>query len=98
MILLLICFKALAAPHPVTTTSILTDPEKGQSFRGFGFKLALTNSSWRPLQKNSEGLFAEIQNHNAGNRASIFWHRTQYFVISAGHPFLLKSAPGWCRF
>lgn len=64
MILLLICFKALAAPHPVTTTSILTDPEKGQSFRGFGFKMALTNSSWRPLQKNSEGLFAEIQFQN----------------------------------
>ncbi len=57
----MVCSHAMAAPHPVTTSSLLTDPEKGQSFRGFGFKMAFNGSHWRPLQKDSEGLFAEIQ-------------------------------------
>lgn len=64
LIFLLFFLKAVAAPHPVTTSSILTDPEKGQSFRGFGFKMAFNGSHWRPLQKDSEGLFAEIQFQN----------------------------------
>ncbi len=60
----MICFKTFAAPHPVTSSSLLTDPEKGQSFRGFGFKMAFSGSAWRPLHKESEGLFAEIQFQN----------------------------------
>lgn len=61
--LLLIClfpFQTFAAPHPATTTSALTDPEKGNSFIAFGFKLTLSKSNWRPIQKESESLFAEI--------------------------------------
>lgn len=65
----LISGPAFAAPHPVTTSSILTDPEKGQSFRGFGFKLALTHSNWIPLQKENEGLFAEVQFQNKNDLA-----------------------------
>ncbi len=68
LVLLLISVTAGAAPHPVTTSSTLTDPEKGQSFRGFGFKLALEKSHWRPLQKDSEGLFAEVQFQNKDSK------------------------------
>lgn len=64
LIILFLSVTVSAAPHPVTTSSILTDPEKGQSFRGFGFKLALNASSWIPLQKENEGLFAEVQFQN----------------------------------
>ena len=70
LIFLLFFIKAVAAPHPVTTSSILTDPEKGQSFRGFGFKMAFNGSNWRPVQKDSEGLFAEIQFQNKDSKSS----------------------------
>ncbi len=66
LILLLLSLTATAAPHPATTSSILTDPEKGESFQGFGFKLAFNKSTWRPLQKESDGLFAEVQFQNKG--------------------------------
>ncbi len=49
-----------AAPHPVTTSSLLTDPEKGFSFRSYGFVLPLEKVSWRPVQRESDSLFAEI--------------------------------------
>jgi hypothetical protein len=51
---------AYAAPQPVTTSSVLTDPEKGMSFRSYGFKLSLDKINWRPLQRESETLFTEI--------------------------------------
>lgn len=72
MIALFISVSALAAPHPVTTSSLLTDPEKGQSFRGFGFQMALNKSNWRPQQKDNEGLFAEVlfQNKEAKDKTS----------------------------
>jgi hypothetical protein len=63
-LLSLLCSAAIAAPHPATTSSVLTDPDKGLSFRGFGFKLSTVSSSWRPVQKDSEGLFAEIHFEN----------------------------------
>ena len=70
LIFLFISLTAGAAPHPVTTSSLLTDPEKGQSFRGFGFKLALDKSRWFPQQKEADGLFAEIQFQNKDVKTS----------------------------
>lgn len=60
MFFILFSLFTLAAPHPATTSSLLTDPEKGFSFQSFGFKLSFDNIDWKPVQKESDGVFPEI--------------------------------------
>lgn len=50
-----------AAPYPATSTSILTDPEKGYSFLSFGFKISTAQTSWKPQYEESTGIFPEIR-------------------------------------
>lgn len=38
-----------SAPHPVTASSVLTDPAKGLFFHGFGFRLKSLGSDWKPV-------------------------------------------------
>lgn len=59
--LILISMTSWGAPHPATTSSVLTDPEKGFSFYSYGFKLNLNGSKWNPVQKDSDSLFAEVE-------------------------------------
>lgn len=37
-----------AAPHPATSSSVLTDPEKGILFHGFGFRINNPRTDWIP--------------------------------------------------
>jgi hypothetical protein len=60
-LLLLLAQLAFSAPHPATTSSMLTDPEKGLAFRTYGFNLTTEKSNWRPIQKESDSLFAEVE-------------------------------------
>lgn len=47
-LLLFSSLQVFAAPHPVTSTSVLTDPENGLFFHGFGFRLKNLGSDWKP--------------------------------------------------
>lgn len=60
----------LAAPHPATTSSLLTDPDKGLAFRSYGFKLSLENFAWRPVQKESDSIFAEVEFESEKQKSS----------------------------
>jgi hypothetical protein len=70
MFALMLALSTWAAPHPATTSSVLTDPAKGFSFQSYGFKLDLEKSKWQPIQKESESIFAEIEFEKKGEKDS----------------------------
>lgn len=55
------CGQALAAPHPVTATSALTDPAKGLFFHGFGFRLKSLGGDWKPTVPGTASNFNVVR-------------------------------------
>lgn len=46
----------MAAPHPATSTSVLTDPEKGLSYLAKGYSLKTTGTNWTAVSAENESL------------------------------------------
>jgi hypothetical protein len=51
----------LAAPHPATSTSALTDPQYGHYFQSQGFNLKTAGTDWLPTPQNNESLFESVR-------------------------------------
>lgn len=52
---------AQAAPHPATSTSILTAPEQGHYFQSQGFNLKTAGTNWLPVPPSNESLFDAVR-------------------------------------
>jgi hypothetical protein len=52
---------AQAAPHPGTSTSVLTDPQQGHYFQSQGFNLRTLGTDWLPTPQNKESLFESVR-------------------------------------
>lgn len=52
---------ALAAPHPATSTSALTAPEKGLYFLHKGFTLKTDGSTWLPVATSESNLLDTVR-------------------------------------
>ncbi len=60
-ILLLLSSAAMAAPHPATSSSVLTDPQQGHYFQSQGFNLRTLGTDWLPVPQNKESLFESVR-------------------------------------
>jgi hypothetical protein len=58
---------ALAAPHPATSTSVLTDPQYGHYFQSQGFNLRTLGTDWLPTPQSNESLFESVRLTPKGN-------------------------------
>lgn len=47
----------MAAPHPATSTSVLTNPQQGFYFQSQGFNLRTSGTDWLPTPQNQDSLF-----------------------------------------
>lgn len=56
-----------AAPHPATSTSILTNPEHGHYFQSQGFNLRTLGTNWLPVPQNDSSLFESVRFTPKGN-------------------------------
>ncbi|MFS4459403.1 hypothetical protein [Bdellovibrio sp. HCB2-146] len=65
-ILFQLAASAFAAPHPATSTSALTAPEKGLYFLHKGFSLKTEGSSWVPVA-NADTLLDTVRFASPGN-------------------------------
>lgn len=54
-IILLFISQAYSAPHPASSSSILTNPEKGLFFERWGFRLGTQGTSWVLSEMPEEG-------------------------------------------
>ena len=52
---------SLAAPHPATSTSVLTDPERGLSYLAKGYSLKTTGTNWTAVSPNNESLIDTVR-------------------------------------
>jgi len=52
---------ALSAPHPATSTSVLTDPQQGHYFQSQGFNLRTLGTDWLPTPQNKDSLFEAVR-------------------------------------
>jgi hypothetical protein len=52
---------SFAAPHPATSTSVLTDPAKGLFFHGFGFRLKSLGGDWKPTVPGTTSNFNVVR-------------------------------------
>lgn len=59
--LLLIANVAVAAPHPATSSSVLTDPQQGHYFQSQGFNLRTLGTDWLPTPQNKDSLFDSVR-------------------------------------
>lgn len=59
--ILFLSFQGTAAPFPATSTSALTDLNKGLYFLHRGFTLSVADTDWRPLAKTEESLADSIR-------------------------------------
>lgn len=50
-----------AAPHPGTSTSVLTDPQQGHYFQSQGFNLRTLGTDWLPTPQNKESMFESVR-------------------------------------
>lgn len=50
-----------AAPHPATSTSLLTDPQYGYYFQSQGFNLRTLGTDWLPAPQNNDSLFESVR-------------------------------------
>jgi hypothetical protein len=51
----------MAAPHPATSTSLLTDPQQGHYFQSQGFNLKTLGTDWLPTPQNKDSLFESVR-------------------------------------
>ena len=52
---------ALSAPHPGTSSSVLTDPQQGHYFQSQGFNLRTLGTDWLPTPQNKDSLFESVR-------------------------------------
>lgn len=58
------CLQVFAAPHPVTASSQITDPEKKHSYSIFGFLLSTNGTVWKPNYPLTHGAQPEFRFDN----------------------------------
>ncbi len=61
LISFLLPISALAAPHPATSTSAFTAPEKGLYFLHKGFTLKTDGSTWLPVSESDSTLLETVR-------------------------------------
>ena len=59
--LFLIANIAEAAPHPATSTSVLTNPQQGLYFQSQGFNLRTMGTDWLPTPQNKDSMFESVR-------------------------------------
>lgn len=52
---------ALAAPHPATGSSLLTDAQQGHYFESQGFRLKTAGTDWLPTSQNGDSIFESVR-------------------------------------
>lgn len=52
---------SVAAPHPATSTSALTDPEKGLAYLARGYSLKTTGTNWTAITTNQDSFIETVR-------------------------------------
>jgi hypothetical protein len=60
-LIFLISNVAVAAPHPATSTSVLTNPQQGLYFQSQGFNLRTLGTDWLPTPQNKDSMFESVR-------------------------------------